>query len=187
MTPEAFASTYKDFSLTHDEDAHVYRVSRRVNGRVMITNYDPDTLSNEERLVLHDEAERAPFNDILIDIRPGQIGGELPLHGRLRLRSFHEILTFIARGMDEEPEYDVTPDPRTPAIQDNPVRTLEIVEARRLPRDTGLSVGFGRNQYAVRTQAGYQWNQKVFSLLYQLFQMSVSTVGPAGPAITIAK
>jgi hypothetical protein len=89
--------------------------------------------------------------------------------------------------MDEEPEYDVPPDPRTPRIQDNPVRTLEIVEARRLPRDAGLSVGFGSNQYAVRAQTGYQWNQKVFSLLYQLFQMSVSTVMPGGPAITIAK
>jgi hypothetical protein len=187
VTPEAFESTYKEFSLIHDEEAKVYRVSRRINGRVMISNYDPDTLSNEERLVLHGEAERAPFNDILIDIRPGQIGGELPLHGRLRLRSFHEILTFIARGMDEEPEYDVPPDPRTPRIQDNPVRTLEIVEARRLPRDAGLSVGFGSNQYAVRAQTGYQWNQKVFSLLYQLFQMSVSTVMPGGPAITIAK
>jgi hypothetical protein len=187
VTPETFESTYKEFSLIHDEEAKVYRVSRRINGRVMISNYDPDTLSNEERLVLHGEAERAPFNDILIDIRPGQIGGELPLHGRLRLRSFHEILTFIARGMDEEPEYDVPPDPRTPRIQDNPVRTLEIVEARRLPRDAGLSVGFGSNQYAVRAQTGYQWNQKVFSLLYQLFQMSVSTVMPGGPAITIAK
>ncbi len=187
VTPETFETTYKGFTLAHDPKANAYRVSRRVNGRVMISNYDPDLLSNEERLVLHDEAERAPFNDILIDIRPGYPGGEYQLHGRLRLRSFHEVLTFIARGIEEEPEYDVPPDPRTPQIQENPVRTLEIVEARRLPRDTVLSVDFGRFQYAVSPQPGYQWNQKVFSLLYQLFQMSVSTVGSPGPAITIAK
>jgi len=41
--------------------------------------------------------------------------------------------------------------------------------------------------YAVQTQSGYQWNRKAFSLLYQLFQMSVSTVAQTGPAITISK
>ena len=70
--------------------------------------------------MLHEEAEEAPFNDILVDIRPGYPGGELPLHGRLRLRSFHEVLTFIGRGIEEEPEYDVSPDPRTPPIGENP-------------------------------------------------------------------
>jgi len=39
----------------------------------------------------------------------------------------------------------------------------------------------------VRSQQGYAWNKKAFSLLYQLFQMSVSTVVQTGPSITIAK
>jgi hypothetical protein len=133
------------------------------------------------------EAGRAPFNDILVDIRPGFTGGELPIHGRLRLRSFHEVLTFIGRGMEEEPEFDVPPDPRTPSISENPARTLEIVEARHPPKDASLSVELNGNYYAVKHRPGYQWNRKVFSLLYQLFQMSVSTVVETGPAITIAK
>jgi hypothetical protein len=187
VTPESFQSTYKDFSLSHDRDQNVYRVTRRVNGRVMVTNYDPAVLSNEERFRLHEEAEEAPYNDVLLDIRAGHPGGELPLHGRLRLRSFHEILTFIGRGIHEEPEYDVPPDPRSPSIQENPPRTLEIVEAPRRPAGAPLSVELNGSHYAVRPQAGYQWNRKVFSLLYQLFQMSVSTVAPSGPAITIAK
>ena len=116
VTPETYASTYKDFTISHDENEHVYQVSKRINGRVMITNYDPDILSNEERLRLHREAEEAPSNDILIDIRAGQVGGEFAMHGRLRLRSFHEVLTFIGRGISEEPEFDVAPDPRTPSI-----------------------------------------------------------------------
>src|SRR4030095_11447867 len=120
MTPETFQSVYKDFSLTYDAEKHVYRVSRRINGRVIVTNYDPAVLSNEERFLLHEQAEEAPFNDILVDIRPGYPGGELPLQGRIRLRSFHEILTFIGRGIDEEPEDDVPPDPRTPVISENP-------------------------------------------------------------------
>jgi hypothetical protein len=187
VTPETFESTYKDFSLTYDEEKQVYRVAKRVNGRVIITNYDPAVLSNDERFLLHEQAEEAPFNDILLDIRPGYTGGELPLHGRLRLRSFHEVLTFIGRGMEEEPEYEVLPDPRTPSISENPPRTLEIVEARRAPEGASLSVELNGYHYAVRPQTGYQWNRKAFSLLYQLFQMSVSTVVDSGPAITIAK
>jgi hypothetical protein len=187
VTPEAFQSVYKDFSLTYDAEKRVYRVSRWINGRVIVTNYDPAVLSNEERFLLHEQAEEAPFNDILVDIRPGYPGGELPLHGRVRLRSFHEILMFIGRGIEEEPEYDVSLDPRTPSSSKNPPRTLEILEVRRVPPGVDLSVSLKGYQYAVQPQSGYQWNRKAFSLLYQLFQMTVAAVPPSGPAITISK
>ena len=187
VTPENFQSIYKDFSTTYDAARNVYRVSYRITGRVLITNYDPATLPNEERVRLHEEAEEAPFNDILVDIRPGHTGGEFPVHGRLRLRSLHEILTFIGRGLAEEREYDVVPDPRTPGIQENPTTTLEIVEARSPPPGDGLSVALNGSYYSIRPESGYQWNRKAFSLLYQLFQMSVSTAAQPGPAITIAK
>jgi hypothetical protein len=186
VTPEAFETTYKGFSLTYDPAANSYRVTKRVNGRVMITNYDPEVLSNEERFRLHEKAEEAPFNDILVDVRPGHRGGEFPMRGRMRLRSFHEMLTFIGRGLGEEREYHVPPDPRSPAIGENPPFTMELTETRRAPAG-GLSVELHGLHYAVKPQAGYQWNKKVFSLLYQLFQMSVSTVVNTGPAITIAK
>lgn len=82
---------------------------------------------------------------------------------------------------------DSPPDFRTPAIRENPPVTLEIVEARRPPPGAGLSLELNGYHYAVRPQSGYQWNKKAFSLLYQLFQMSVSTVAQTGPAITISK
>jgi len=186
VTPETYSATYKDFTIEHDEAAHVYRISKRINGRVMITNYDPDILSNDERLRLHGKAEEAPFNDVLIDIRAGQVGGEYPIHGRLRLRSLHEVLTFVGRGMGEEPEFDVPPDPRTPPITENPATTLQISETAGAPAGA-VSVRLGGHYYAVAPQSGYQWNQKTFSLLYQLFQMSVSSVSAPGPSITIAK
>ena len=104
--PGDLPSVYKDFSLTYDAEKHVYRVSRRINGRVMVTNYDPAVLSNEERFLLHEQAEEAPFNDILVDIRP-DTGWRIAVAGRIRLRSFHEIVTFIGRGIEEEPEFDV--------------------------------------------------------------------------------
>lgn len=187
VTPETFASIYGEFSLTYDAEADTYRVSKRVNGRVMVSNYDPAVLSNDERLRLHAEAEEAPPNDILLDIREGHTGGEYPMHGRLRLRSFHEIISFIGRGVEEEPEFDVPPDARTAAIRENPTRTLAIVEAKWPPRGAGLCVELHGYHYAVQPQTGYQWNKKAFSLLYQLFQMSVSTPHDTGPAITISK
>lgn len=187
ITPETFAATYKDYSLTYLPDQRAYLVSKRINGRVMITNYDPTTLPNEERLKLHAEAEEAPANDIYLDIRKGYPGGEYPLHGRLRLRSFHEILTFIGRGVSEEPEFDVAPHPSTPPVTENPVHTLEIVEASQAPAGADLSIVSHGLHYAVRDQVGYQWNKKAFSLLYQLFQMSVYAEEKSGPIITISK
>jgi hypothetical protein len=185
VTPESFAATYKDFSVTCDKQHCT--VSKRDNGRVMITNYDPSVLSNDERTRLHAEAEEAPPSDILVDIRAGYVGGEYPMHGRLRLRSFHEVLNFLGRGMAEEPEFDVTPDPRTPTMTENPVHTLEIAESAAPPSGDRLFVELHGHYYSVQGETGYQWNEKAFSLLYQLFQMSVSNVEPAGPAITISK
>ena len=187
VTPETFATIYKEYSLTYLEAQRAYLVSKRVNGRVMITNYDPSILSNEERLKLHAEAEEAPANDIFLDIRKGYIGGEYPLHGRLRLRSFHEILTFIGRGIEEDPEFDVAPNPSTPPVTENPVHTLEIVEANQVPLRADLSVATHGFYYSVREQNGYQWNKKAFSLLYQLFQMSVYADQKSGPVISISK
>jgi len=187
MTPEAFGTTYKDYSLTFDAAKSVYHVSKRVGDRVMICNYDPESLSSEERFKLHAEAESAPANDVLLDIRPGHPGGEYPMHGWLRLRSFHEILTFIGRGMAEEPEFDVAPDPRTPNITENPAHIIEVTESTSPPPGHELSVQWQGKYYALGDETGYQWNKKAFSLLYQLFQMSVAPVGQTGPAITISK
>jgi len=187
LTPEGFQSIYKDFSLTYDAEKQVYQVSKRVTGRIIIANYDPAILSNEERIRLHEEAEAGPDNEIMVDIRPGHPGGEYPLHGKLRLRSFYNVLTFIGRDIEEEPEYDVPPDPRTPTISENPVHTLEILETDRVPSGVDFSVTLNGSYYAVRPETGYQWNRKSFSLLYQLFQMTVAAVPQAGPAITISK
>jgi hypothetical protein len=187
VTPEGFQSIYKDFSLTYDAEKQVYQVSKLVTGRIIITNYDPAILPNEERLRLHEEAEAGPFNEILVDIRPGHPGGEYPLHAKIRLRSFYNVLTFLGRDIAEEPEYDVPPDPRTPQISENPVHTLEILETDRLRLGVDVSVALNGYHYAIRPETGYQWNRKAFSLLYQLFQMTVEVVPQAGPAITISK
>jgi hypothetical protein len=187
VTPEAFQAVYKDFSLTYDAQERAYDITKRVNGRVMISNYDPSMLSDEERRLLHEKADQVPFNDVLIDIRAGHIGGDMPLKGRLRLRSFHEVLTFVGRSIAEEKEVNVAPDPRTPPVAENPVVTLEVVGGPQAPDGAGFSVALNGVHYAIRPQEGYQWNLKAFSLLSQLFQMSVATVADTGPSIAIAR
>ncbi len=187
VTPETFASTYKDYTLAFDDRGKVWRVSKRIVGRVMISNYDPAVLSDEERQRLHAEAEEAPVNEILIDIRAGHVGGEIPMHGRLALRSFHEVLNFIGRGVGDEREFDVAPDPRTPPIAENPVSALRIVESTSAPAGADFVVTWRDRYYAVAPDDGYAWNRKAFALLFQLFQMSMATGQGSGPAITIAK
>ena len=187
VTPETFGTIYRDYTLDFDTSAKLWRVSKRVVGRVIVTNYDPAVLSNDERMRLHAEAEEAPFNEILIDVRADYVGGEIPIHGRLALRSFHEVLNFIGRGIGEEPEFDVAPDPRTPRLTENPVSTLAILESTASPRDADFVASWRGLNYSVAPDDGYAWNRKAFTLLYQLFQMSMSTSQPAGPAITIAK
>ncbi len=187
VTPETFASIYKDYTLGTGDGGKAWQVSKRIVGRVMISNYDPAVLSNDERQRLHAEAEEAPVNEILVDIRSGFAGGEIPMHGTLALRSFHEVLNFIGRGVAEEPEFDVPPDPRTPPITDNPVSALAIAESPDAPTGADYAVVWRGSWYAVAPDTGYAWNRKAFALLFQLFQMSMATGQGTGPAITIAK
>ena len=187
LAPEAFRSLLPDFTITQDATTQDYTVTKRVVGRLIIANFDPRTLPAEEIARLNEDAEAGPPNEIMIEIRQDYPGGQIPIHGRLRLRSFHEVLSFIGRGMLEEPEYDVPADPRTPAISENPVHTLDVVEATQLPADGGVSVALNGRYYLLRQEKGYQWNLKVFALLHQLFQMTVSAPVATGPAITIAR
>ena len=51
-----------------------------VSGRTVMSNYDPDTLSNEERIKLKKRAESTPASELSID-PPGFVGVQMPLHG----------------------------------------------------------------------------------------------------------
>lgn len=166
---------------------------RKAVGRLLIANYDPSRLSNEERRALHEEAQRVPPDSVLVDIRPGQPGGDYPLHGSILLRSMNAIIGFVARSIEEEPEAMVSPDPRTTIVVRNPARTLEIDESILKPDDYEFSVSFDNRYYSIRKYPVSQgmepsWNQEAFAVLSNLFQMTVTdlTKYPT-PAITIAK
>ena len=188
LTPDTLQNLQKDFSVAYDRRARAYRIVKRTVGRIIVTNYDPERLANDERVRLHEEAEESLDDELVIDIRPGFPGGEYPLHGRFRLRSFYNVLTFIGRSMGEEPEYDVAKDPRTPTPTENPAFTIGLVESDSKIPGASRAIRYAGHYYALRPETGYQWNKKAFLLLYQLFQMTVVKPAQSGaPTITIAK
>lgn len=168
-------------------------VRRRVTGRTIITNYDPMQLPNEERRLLHEEAQRYPRNYILIDIRPDGPGGDYPLHGFLVIRSFNKIMRFLASGIAADPEFQVSPDERTAEIVLNPVQTLNIIETDSRPDNAAFAVKFENRWYSIAKVSNEDstldpWNLGTFRVLAQLFQMTVTDLSKTPtPSITIAK
>ncbi len=190
---EVVAALEKGFRWEGDSEGKVYTVRRKAVGRLLIANYDPSRLSNEERRALHEQAQHAPTDSVLVDIRPGHPGGDYPLQGSILLRSMNAIIGFVARSIEEEPEMMVPPDPRTTVVVRNPARTLEIEESLSKPGDYEFSVPFDGRHYSIRKYPVSQgmvpsWNQEAFAVLSNLFQMTVTdlTKYPT-PAITIAK
>ena len=189
MTIDQITSLQKDYTLTYSTNKKQVKLSKKVVGRIVLTNYDPSILSNEERKVLHEEASERADNDVMVDIRPGYTGGEWPIHGVFRLRSFHNVLNFIGQSIDGgNPEYPVDKHPETPRVSENPVSTLGIVVSDDEPENADISVELDDKYYSLKPELGYQWNREGFRLLSQIFQMTMTELGQqAAPSITIAK
>ena len=188
LTAEQLASLQKDYKIDYQAERKQVTLSKRVIGRVILTNYDPATLSNEERIRLHEEADQRAENDVSVDIRPGYPGGEWPIHGFFRLRSFHNVLNFIGQTISEDPEYPVAKNLQTPPVNENPVQTMALLVSKNEPSATDISVKFGDWHYALKPETGYQWNREGFRLLCQIFQMTMTDLGQqSAPEITISK
>jgi hypothetical protein len=190
---EVLTAVEKGFRWEGDGAGTVHTLRRKRIGRLLVANYDPNRLSNEERRRLHEDAQQSPSDSLMIDLRPGHPGGDYPIHGAILLRSMNAIIGFVARSIEEEPEVQVTPDPRTTATVRNPAKTLEIEESLAKPDDYEFSVAFDGRHYSIRKYPVSQgmvpsWNQEAFAVLSNLFQMTVTdlTKYPA-PAIAIAK
>jgi hypothetical protein len=188
LTAEQLANLQKEYKVEYQPERKQITLTRRVNGRIVLTNYDPSTLSNGERMRLHEEASQGADNDVSIDIRPGYPGGKWPIHGAFRLRSFHNVLNFIGQTINDDPEYDVGKHPQTPDVSENPVHTMALLVSEDEPPVADASVQFGDWHYALKPETGYQWNREGFRLLCQIFQMTMTELGQHGaPSITISK
>jgi hypothetical protein len=189
VTAEGFQALQKEYLVTYNQKENSYTLGKQITGQILITNYDPNTLSPEERSRLIDETEEGKHNDVSFDIRPGHVGGEFPIKGDFRLRSFNTILNFLGRSLEEDPEYHIDKDPRTPAVHENPVHTMDLLLSNSAPSGADLSIQSHGKYYAVNTTGPLaRWNREAFQMLYLLFQMTVSEVPRVGvPSITIAK
>jgi len=174
----------KDYRWRQVPGTNVYELARRVTGRVVITNYDPHALTDAERAELNARAGNNPANFVLIDIRPEHPGGDWPLVGALKLRSFNRMLDFVADGGSGTQEYDVAKDPRTGEGAENPPRALAIEITDSAPSAEVPRTGYGGRYYWVADTA---WDRAAFRLLYQGFQMTVTDVSQVGVPITISK
>lgn len=188
LTDKGFQELAREYDISLDAPRGVYRLEKTVVGRIVISNYDPALLPEAQRQALCAETESWAANDLLVDVRPGFPGGDYPLHGRIRLRSFSNILYFIGRTLGAEPEPAVDKDPRTPTLSGNPDSTLAISETDAAPADVDISVEYRGKYYAVQAGRNSPWNQSAFRVLWQIFQMTMSEL-PKGavPSITIAK
>ena len=188
LTAEQMATLQKDYKVEYQAEHKQVILSKRETGRILLTNYDPATLSNEDRIRLQEEADQYASNDVSVDIRPGYPGGEWPIHGVFRLRSFHNVLNFIGQSISDDPEYAVAKYPKTPSVSQNPVYTMDLLVSDDKPADADISVQFGDWYYALKPEIGYQWNREAFRLLCQIFQMTMTDLAQKGaPVITIAK
>jgi hypothetical protein len=189
VTAEGFQALQKEYLVTYSQKDNTYTLRKQITGRTLITNYDPAALSPDERARLIHETEEGHLNDVYFDIRPGHIGGDYPLKGDFRLRSFNRILHFLGRSLEEEPEYHVDKDPRTPEVHENPVHTMDLLVSDGANSGADLSIQSHGKYYAVNTTGPLaRWNRQAFQMLYLLFQMTVGEVPRVGvPSITIAK
>ncbi|MCS6287940.1 MAG: hypothetical protein H8K10_03055 [Nitrospira sp.] len=189
VTAEGFAALEQQYLITYQSETRTYTLRKPVSGRILITNYDPATLPPAERVRLHETADQRPVNDVSFDIRTGHFGGEWPLQGDFRLRSFNAMLNFLGHAVAEDREYAVEKDPRTPPVAENPVHTMDLLILDHTPDEPALAVKSHGRYYAVNaTGPQARWNREAFKLLSQLFQMTVTDVPRTGvPSITIAK
>ena len=189
VTAEGFATLEQQYLITYQSETRTYTLRKPVSGRILITNYDPATLPPAERVRLHETADQRPVNDVSFDIRAGHFGGEWPLQGDFRLRSFNAMLNFLGHAADEDREYAVEKDARTPPVAENPVHTMDLLILDHTPDEPDLAVKSHGRYYAINaTGPQARWNREAFKLLSQLFQMTVTDVPRSGvPSITIAK
>lgn len=188
ITAEQMSTLQKDYKVEYQAEHKQVILSKRETGRILLTNYDPATLSNEDRIHLHEEADQYAVNDLSVDIRRGYPGGDWPIHGVFRLRSFHNVLNFIGQSISDDPEYAVGKYPQTPNVSENPVQTMALLVGEEEPSGDNISIQFDDHYYTLKPEVGYQWNREGFRLLCQIFQMTMTDLArQSAPAITISK
>ncbi len=161
-----------------------YELTRLKAGRVVVTNFDPRALTDQQRFELDERINRNPSGFVYLEIHPDGPGGDFPIQGAIKLRSIFQILIHVARGIERAKEFDVTPDPRTRGVVEDPAATLKLNVTDSAPEKDLPSVRHKGRYYTVNDTV---CDRSAFILLNLLFQTVVGDIEGVGIPITISK
>jgi hypothetical protein len=160
-----------------------YALTRLSAGRVVVLNFDPMALSDEQRFELNERIKRNPSGFVYLELRPDRPGG-LAIRGAIKLRSMFQILGFLADNIGDAKEFDIPPDTRIGAAERSPAETMRINVTEEPPGSDVPSVFHDGRYYSI---ADSQWDRRSFVILNVLFQTTVGDVEDVSIPITIAK
>ena len=171
-----------------ETDAEGPLLTREVDGRILVANYDPQLLPEEERRALDARAQEFPESFLLVDIRPDGPGGDYPFRGWIKLRSLYQVLEFVGRGIDPTWEHAVAPHPATRLAPAQPARTLVIHDGASAPDDAVVAVDLEGRWYWIppapaRSPSSADWNLRAFQVLTDLYHLTTRNPGLAPPTV----
>ena len=161
-----------------------YELTRLKSGRVVVVNFDPMALTDQQRSELDEKIKKNPSGFIYLDIQPNGPGGNLPILGAIKLRSLFQILNFIARGIRIAPEFNRGPDVQTGEMDVGPAATLKINVSDNPPERRLPTIYYDGHYYSVDDTG---WDRGAFLLLNILFQTAIGKIENVAIPITIAK
>ena len=161
-----------------------YELTRFQSGRVVVANFDPMALSDQQRFELAEKIKKNPSGFVYLDIRPNGPGGNFPIQGAIKLRSMFQILNFIATGIRIAPEFAVSANVPTEETEAGATATLKI-NITDSPPDLRLpTVYYEGHYYSVNDTV---WDRTTFLILSILFQTTIGRIENVGIPITISK
>ena len=161
-----------------------YELTRLKGDRVVVGNFDPMALTDQQRFELDEKIKKNPSGFVYLDIQPNGPGGNFPIQGAIKLRSMFQILNFIATGIRIAPEFEVSPDVPAGDTDTGATATLKI-NVTDSPPDLRLpTVYYDGHYYSVNDTV---WDRTTFLILSILFQTTIGRVENVGIPITISK
>ncbi len=82
VTAEGFQALEKEYLVTYNQKDNTYTLRKQITGQILITNYDPDTLSPDERARLIDETEEGQLQRCVLRHPAGARRRGIPPQGR---------------------------------------------------------------------------------------------------------
>jgi hypothetical protein len=161
-----------------------YELTRLTGGRVVVVNFDPMALTDQQRFQLNEKIKKNPSGFVYLDVQPNGPGGNLPIQGAMKLRSMFQILDFIGTGIRITPEFEVNPNVPIEETGARATATLKINITDSPPGVRIPTVYYGGHYYSVNDTV---WDRTTFLILSILFQTTIGRIENVGIPITISK